>query len=77
MAAAGWEAIIGRYPNPNDRDHLASIEFREMAFVSDVQRALAEAIRRRRTDRLPFAAPTRWESFGGTIGTDAKERSGR
>ena len=63
MAAAGWEAIIGRYPNPNDRDHLASIEFREMAFVSDVQRALAEAIRRRRTDRLPFAAPTRWESF--------------
>src|ERR1700739_2647384 len=25
--AAGWHAEIERFPNPNDRDHLASIEF--------------------------------------------------
>ncbi len=62
-AAAGWEAVIHRFPNTTDQDHLASIEFRRMEFVTDAQRALAEAIGHRRTDRLPFAAPTGWHSF--------------
>ncbi len=62
-AAAGWEAVIHRFPNTTDRDHLASIEFRRMDNVTDAQRALAEAIGHRRTDRLPFAAPTDWDSF--------------
>jgi len=67
MAAAGWEAIIARYPNPNNYEHLASIEFRRMEFVSDFQHALGEAIRRRRTDRLPYAAPTEWEAFEAVL----------
>jgi nitroreductase len=62
-AAAGWHAATERLPNPNDPNHLASIEFRRMDFVSDYQRALGEAIGRRRTDRLPFAAPAGWDEF--------------
>src|SRR6201998_2279555 len=34
-----------------------------MDFVSDYQRALADAIGRRRTDRLPFAEPAGWDEF--------------
>jgi hypothetical protein len=67
MAAAGWQAIIEKYPNPNDDEHLSSIEFRRMEFVSGAQRALAEAIRRRRTDRLPYAAPSDWEVFAAAL----------
>jgi hypothetical protein len=63
MAAAGWEARTDRFPNPNNRDHLATLDFRRMDFVTDAHRARAEAIGRRRTDRLPFAAPTQWELF--------------
>jgi len=63
MAAAGWEARIDRFPNPNNHDHLATLDFRRMEFVTDAHRARAEAIGRRRTDRLPFAAPTRWDLF--------------
>ena len=63
MAAAGWEALIDRFPNPNNHDHLATLEFRPMDFVTDAHRARAEAIRHRQTDRLPFAAPPQWDSF--------------
>jgi len=63
MAAAGWEANIDRFPNPNNLDHLATLEFRPMEFVTDAHRARAEAIRHRRTDRLPFAAPPQWDSL--------------
>jgi hypothetical protein len=63
MAAAGWEANIDRFPNPNNLDHLATLEFRPMEFVTDAHRARAEAIRHRQTDRLPFAAPPQWDSF--------------
>lgn len=63
MAAAGWQAGIDRYPNPNNRDYLAAIDFQPKEFVSDAERALADAIRRRRTDRLPFAEPTDWQMF--------------
>jgi hypothetical protein len=63
MAAAGWEANIERFPNPNNHDHLATIEFRPMEFVTDAHRARAEAIRHRQTDRLPFVAPPQWHSF--------------
>src|ERR1700730_10567457 len=31
--AAGWHAGIERFPNPNDPDHLASIEFRPVDHV--------------------------------------------
>lgn len=63
MAAAGWKCNVDRFPNPNNRDHLASIDFSAMDFVTDAHRQRAEAIARRRTDRLPFAAPPDWESF--------------
>lgn len=63
MAAAGWEATIERFPNPNNHDHLATLEFHPMEFVTDAHRARAEAIRHRRTDRLPFASPPQWDSF--------------
>jgi nitroreductase len=63
MAAAGWEAHIDRFPNPNNHEHLATIEFSRMEFVTDAHRTRAEAIRHRQTDRLPFASPPQWHSF--------------
>lgn len=62
MAAAGWVAHVERFPNPNNRMHLASIDFTPMDYVTDGHRALADAILRRRTDRLPFGPPRNWES---------------
>jgi len=59
-AAAGWKANVARFPNPNDLDHLATIDFRRQEFVSEADQARAGAILRRRTDRLPFAAPAGW-----------------
>ena len=63
MAAAGWQANVDQFPNPNDPSHLASIDFSPVEFVTDAHRARAEAIRRRRTDRLPFASPPDWDAF--------------
>lgn len=63
MAASGWTANVDRFPNPNDPRHLASIDFSSSRFVTDGHRRRAEAILRRRTDRLPFAAPTDWGLF--------------
>ncbi|MCV7197461.1 Acg family FMN-binding oxidoreductase [Mycobacterium angelicum] len=61
--AAGWHANISRFPNPNNPDHLATIEFSPAGFVTPVQRSRAEAILERRTDRLPFYQPTFWHLF--------------
>ena len=63
MVAAGWRANIERFPNPNNLDHLASVEFSPLEFVTDAQRKRAEAILQRRTDRLPLGRPTYWPSF--------------
>jgi hypothetical protein len=63
MLAAGWEAAIERFPNPNAPDHLASIEFRAVDQVTDTQRKRADAILQRRTDRLPLGRPTYWHLF--------------
>jgi hypothetical protein len=63
MAAAGWTANVDRFPNPNNPDHLASLGFSPTSRVTDQHRHRANAIRHRRTDRLPFAVPTNWESF--------------
>lgn len=59
-AAAGWDAEVARFPNPNDLDHLATIEFHPSELVTDAARARADAILARHTDRLPFAAPAGW-----------------
>ncbi len=63
MAAAGWISNVERFPDPNNLDHLASLDFSPMSLVTDGQRRRADAILHRRTDRLPFAAPRNWESF--------------
>jgi nitroreductase len=59
-AAAGWETGVDRFPNPNDLDHLATIRFHPGRLVTEAERARADAILRRRSDRLPFAQPTNW-----------------
>ncbi len=64
MAAAGWTANVDRYPNPNNRLHLASVDFSPMDFVTEGHRARADAILKRRTDRLPFAEPPDWDVLG-------------
>ena len=60
MAAAGWTAHVERFPDPNNLDHLASIDFSPISFVTDGHRRRADAILRRRTDRLPFARSRNW-----------------
>jgi hypothetical protein len=63
MTAAGWTARVARFPNPSNLNHLASLDFSPRDFVTDGDRNRADAILRRTTDRLPFAAPTSWASF--------------
>jgi hypothetical protein len=63
MATAGWNANVDRFPNPSNLDHLATIDFSPAEFITSAQCDRADAILRRGTDRLPFAAPTHWDSF--------------
>ena len=59
-AAAGWVTSVERFPDPHDRDHLASIAFHRAESVTGHDRALGDSIGARRTDRLAFAAPEPW-----------------
>lgn len=63
MAAAGWIADVERFPEPGDPSHLARVRFVPAEGVTDYQRRRADAILKRRTDRLPFLAPVDWEPF--------------
>lgn len=63
LAASGWATSVERFPNPNNRDHLATVQFSPMQFVTDAHRRRADAILARRTDRLPMAAYVDWISF--------------
>src|SRR6516165_21809 len=63
MAAAGWETIIDRLPDPNNLEHLASIDFTATTIVTDEHRRRAEAMATRRTDRLPFDPVSDWDGF--------------
>jgi nitroreductase len=66
VAAAfhGWQTVVDRYPDPHNHHHLASIVFHRNEPAGDhervLRRVLGEAISRRRTDRLAFAAPEPW-----------------
>src|SRR6185312_9236689 len=75
MAAAGYTANVDRFPNPNNRLHVASVDFTPMNYVTDGHRRRANAILLRRTDRLPFAAPSDWDAFEsalrGTVTSEA------
>lgn len=75
MAGSGWTANVDRYPNPNNHKHVASIDFTPMAYVTEGHHRRAEAIRRRHTDRLPFAAPPDWESFEPGLRRSVGERA--
>ena len=59
MAAGRWESATQRFPDPDNPDHLATLQF-QPAEVTDAQQLRADAITRRRTDRLPFEAPAAW-----------------
>lgn len=79
MAAAGWQAHIARFPNPNDPNHLASIDFTPMHYVAQGHRRRADAIWARRSDRLPFIEPMKpaalepllHNAIGEAIGNEA------
>lgn len=66
-AAAGWHADVARFPNPNALAHVATIEFHRLEIVTEADRARADAILRRRTDRLPFTAPPSWPAFENAL----------
>ena len=61
MAAASWEATIDRFPNPNNRDHLATLEFRPMEFVTD-----AHGPARRRSGIAERIGCPSWRHRSGT-----------
>jgi nitroreductase len=63
LAAVGWDAKVEQFPNPNNLDHLATITFAAVDYVAQARRDRADAILRRRTNRLPFRAPKNWSSF--------------
>ncbi len=63
LAAAGWSLAVARFPDPNNKAHLADITFERSPIVTDADRARAEAIDRRYTDRLPFGPPPGWSEF--------------
>jgi nitroreductase len=63
MAATGWNSAVDLFPNPNRPDHVASITFSPLKFVSQDMLDRADAILRRRTDRLPLRAPDDWQCF--------------
>ncbi len=67
MAAAGWDSATTRLPEPSQPDLLATLDFRPADVVTEAQRQRAAAIRRRRTDRFPFAAPSAWESLEAAL----------
>jgi hypothetical protein len=69
MAAAGWRTHVARFPDPNNRHHLASVGFIPADDFTDADRRRANAIVLRRTDRLPMAAPVDWESLESVLRT--------
>ncbi len=66
-AAAGWRANTEYFPNPNNLDHLATVDFTEMTSVTDGHRCRADAIGKRRSDRLPFNPVPDWDGFEAVL----------
>jgi len=55
LAASGWATHVHRFPNPNQPDHVAAVEFLPREPNRD-DIALAAAIQRRRTDRRRYTS---------------------
>lgn len=74
IAVAGWAVGVERFPDDDDLNHLASLGFEPLGEVTAEHRQRADAILRRRTDRLPFDPPTDWAVVEPTlrksVGTD-------
>ncbi|WP_420109425.1 Acg family FMN-binding oxidoreductase [Mycolicibacter arupensis] len=77
LAADGLACSAERFPNPNDPDHLASIQFSPMSYVTDGHRRRAEAIWARRSDRLPLNPPPDWDSFEPVLRSRVREYGAR
>ncbi|MFG1798178.1 Acg family FMN-binding oxidoreductase [Nocardia sp. NPDC049149] len=60
FAAHGWHTDTVRLPDPEQRDLLASVEFRPWADPPAGVAARAHAIDLRHTDRLPMLPPNNW-----------------
>jgi hypothetical protein len=67
MAAAGWAAHIDRFPNANNKDHLATLTFTPMDYVTEAHAGRVDAILMRRTDRLPMTAPPAWRTVESVL----------
>jgi hypothetical protein len=63
MAAVGWDSATERLPDPDEPNHLATLQFRPMEAVTEAHQRRAAAILRRHTDRLPFSAPSAWPAL--------------
>jgi nitroreductase len=63
MAVGGWRTHVDRFPHPKDPNLLAAMTFTAMEHATVSDRRRADAILIRRSDRLPFSAPTSWEAF--------------
>jgi nitroreductase len=68
-AAAGWQITVERYPNPHDHDHLASAIFHRAESGDERALIMAEAVSRRRTDRLAFQSPEPWADLDHRLHT--------
>jgi nitroreductase len=68
MAAAGWEAHVDRFPNSENPNHLATLTFSSLAYVTERDQLRAKAIWSRHTDRLPFSGVADWGAFQSIVG---------
>ena len=69
MAAAGWATHVDRFPDPNNKDHLATLAFTPKPQVTEPDGGRVDGILMRRTDRLPMAAPPDWRSLERALRT--------
>lgn len=67
MAVAGSRTHVEEFPNPSRPEHLASVYFTPLEYVTEAWCDRADAISRRRSDRLPFGPPGDWQSFETTL----------
>jgi nitroreductase len=61
LAARSWTSMIERMPRSPDRQCLATVRFRPSDETTEAEIRSAAAIGRRRTERLPMAAPPGWQ----------------
>ncbi|WP_054812721.1 Acg family FMN-binding oxidoreductase [Nocardia arizonensis] len=59
-AGRGWDIRVERFPQPSDRTHLATLEFRGRREPPAAEVQLAAAIEDRYSDRAPYAPAEQW-----------------